>query len=168
MNSEHEESPYYPIEKAVQKRKGKKRNAKKSAIANQPLVFTCRVEPKKGAPNGVLVVRGGIGDGASVYVKNGLLHFTVCRTRKKTTIKSTAKVPENEYAVEASLMKGGAMTLRLNGDTVATGNAGGLLNRNPGEPFSSGKDENTAAGEYRVPFAYKGRVFGAKLNGKKF
>ena len=165
MDSEHVESPYYPIEKAVKRNKKK---GKSSAIANQELYFTCRVIPEKGSPDGVLVVRGGRGDGASVYVKSGLLHFTVCRSGKKTTIKSSEKVPENEFAVQASLLKGGVMKLLLNGVTVATGTAGGLLTRNPGEPFSVGKDENSAAGEYDVPFAYKGKVFAAKLNGKNW
>jgi len=61
------------------------------------------------------------------------------------------------------------MSLMLNGAEVASGSAGGLLARDPGEPFSIGEDGVTAAGEYEIPFTFKGKVTDVKMNGvKKF
>jgi len=163
MDEQHSESPYYPIEKAVRKSKSAKRP---QPIANQPVEISCKATPSQETPDGVLVVRGGVGQGIAVYVKSSLLQFAVCRSGKKTIIHSEEKVPDQPYTVKASLQKEGVMSLHLNGREVATGNAGGLLASEPGEPFSIGKDETTAAGDYAVPFTFKGSVTDVKLNGK--
>jgi hypothetical protein len=54
----------------------------------------------------------------------------------------------------------------LNGQEVATGNSGGLLTKEPGEPLCIGKDETTAVGDYDLPFAFKGSITAVVMNGK--
>jgi arylsulfatase A len=166
MNLSHTRAEYKKFRFATEFTAEESSSSKKDVVANKPLEFSCAVTPEKGAPDGVLVVRGGTTEGAGVYVKSGLLCFSICRSGKKTIICSKSKVPEKPYAVKATLNKDGSMNLSLDGKSVATGSAGGVLGKNPGEPFSIGKDEATAAGDYNVPFAYKGKVTNVKFNGK--
>jgi len=164
MDEQHTESPYYPILTATSKSKSK--GKKKDSIANKPIELSCKVTPKAGAPNGVLVVRGGQSQGIAVYVKDGLLNLSVCRGGKKTTIAALEKVPEKPYTVKALLAKGGRMSLVLNDKEVASGDAGGLITGNPGEGFNIGQDDDTPAGNYSIPFAFKGNISNVKMNGK--
>ncbi|MDD2600689.1 MAG: arylsulfatase [Kiritimatiellae bacterium] len=166
MDEQHSESPYYPIEQyGVTLAPGPRE--KRESIAGKPIVLECSVDPAVGAPDGVLMVRGGQSEGLAVYVKSGKLTFTVCRSGKKTTVTASEKVPAKPYTVKAALKQGGRMSLLLEGIEVAAGSAGGLLSREPGEPFSIGEDNITAAGEYEIPFKYKGRITDVKLNGNK-
>lgn len=164
MDEQHSESPYYPIVSATGN--SDSAGSKLQSIANKPIELTCRVTPAAGAPDGVLVARGGVSMGIAVYVKSGLLNFSVCRDNKRTTITATEKVPEMPYAVKAMLAKDGKMSLFIDDKEVVSGSAGGLLSRNPGEGFAIGKDEDTAAGDYSVPFAFQGKISDVKLNGK--
>jgi arylsulfatase A len=171
MKRAHVESEDYRFggKQKKEQRKGSDANAGETGvlpIANQPIELSCKVIPNEQSSDGVLVAQGGITDGYSIYVKNGLLQFTVTRNGEKTSISSKDTVPEEPYAVKASLAKGGEMVLWLNSEPIASGNAGGLISRTPGEPFAVAEDRVTAAGNYNPPFAFKGRVADAKLNGK--
>lgn len=137
---------------------GSAQAAERSNIAKVPLKISLRANPKPNAPDGVLVAHGGVRNGYSIYVEEGLLKFVIRRQDKTYTVASEQQAPETSFTVNARLGSGGAMRLMLNGDLVAKGNAEGLIPRNPGEGLTVGEDLTTPVGDYETPFRYQGTV----------
>jgi len=108
-------------------------------VVKQPISITCQVEPK--AANGVIVAHGGTLVGYSLYVKENRLVFAVRRGRNDITRITGKELPAGRIAVEARLAGDGTMTLLVDGNSVATGKAGGLLERQPMEAFCVGHDD---------------------------
>ncbi len=108
-------------------------------VVKQPISITCQVEPK--AANGVIVAHGGTAVGYSLYAKEDRLVFAVRRDRNNITRITSKELPAGRIAVEARLREDGTMTLLVDGNSVATGKAGGLLEQQPMEAFCVGHDD---------------------------
>ncbi len=135
-------------------------------IENKPIEIHCSVVPGQ-ASDGVLVAQGGKENGYVVYVENGNACFSVRIKSRLTTIKSVVRVPEIPFRIEAILAEGGAMSLRVDGVEVASGNAGSLLTAQPGMGFSIGQDAFSPVGSYELPFTYSGEVSEVFINGEE-
>ncbi len=124
-------------------------------IAGRPLRISCEVETA--ATGGVILAQGGRENGYALHLKNGRPIFTVRIAGQPTAI--TAPEPiAGKFALAATLREGGAMTLSVNGKTVATGSAPGLIPTQPKDPLSIGEDALTAVGDYPSPSALSGTV----------
>lgn len=124
-------------------------------IAEQPLTITCEVEAR--SSNGVIVAQGGVTHGYAVYLRDGQLNFTVREAGVPVTIRGDAR-PAAVFKLEARLARDGAMTLALDGRTVAQGKAAGLIPRQPMEDFCVGHDNRMAVGDYRAPARFRGTI----------
>jgi arylsulfatase A len=129
-------------------------------IANQPLTITCEVEAK--APNGVIVAQGGSALGYAVYLRDGKLTFTVREGGSPMSIASSESVP-GAFKLQARLARGGAMTLAIDGRTVAQGKAAGLIPRQPSEDFCVGHDNRRPVGDYVAPARFTGTIKNLKI-----
>ena len=124
-------------------------------VARKALTITCEVTPK--SSNGVIVAQGGITYGYAVYLRDGQLKFTVRDVGKAVSI-TASETPDTSFKLEARLARDGAMSLAVNGHTVAQGKAPGLISRQPVEDFCVGYDNRMAVGEYAVPARFAGTI----------
>ncbi len=129
-------------------------------VAKKALTITCEVEPK--SSNGVIVAHGGITYGYAVYLRNGQLEFTVRDDGKPVSITANA-TPASAFKLEARLARDGAMSLAIDGRTVAQGKGPELISRQPVEDFCVGHDNRMAVGDYTPPARFTGTVRNLKI-----
>lgn len=125
--------------------------------------FVATVQVLEWAPNGVLIAQGGRAEGFSVYVTNGKLAFAIRRDGQLSVITSAAEVPTAPGVVIADLTSDGAMTLKVDGKTVASGKADGALLKTPVEGLQVGQDKGAAVGDYSGPFPFAGKLGEASI-----
>jgi hypothetical protein len=129
-------------------------------IAGQPFTISGELEPK--SENGVIVAHGGSVVGYALYLKDGRVVFTVHAGKDATSI-TAGEAPAGRFAVEARLAAGGAMTLALNGKSVATGKAGSLIPRQPQENFCVGHDDAKPVTDYGGKPEFQGTLEHLKI-----
>lgn len=132
-------------------------------IKGKPLTITCEVSPPANTnatdplPDGVILAQGGTANGYALYIKNGKLIFAV-RQQNRLTATPAVAIPVGHLRLQAHLAVDGTLTLSVNGEQIATAKAPGLINTQPSDPLDIAQDTVTAVGEYRVPFAFQGKV----------
>jgi arylsulfatase A-like enzyme len=114
------------------------------------------------AGDGVIVAQGGSVVGFSLYVKGGQICFCVREEREPTIIR--ADLPAGPFQVVADLGPKGEMKLAINDKEVASGTARGLLEHMPVDGLQVGRDKAGAVGDYKSPFAYKGKIEQVKID----
>lgn len=107
-------------------------------IVGRPLTISCTLEGKP--QNGVLAAHGGTATGYALYLKDGHAVFAVHPSGGELVrLTSPNPLPENA-TLEARVAADGALSLKVNGEAVATQKLAGPLNRQPQEPFCVGFD----------------------------
>ena len=101
--------------------------------------------------------------GYALHLKDGLLVFTVRIDGKPTAITSPAEGP-GKGAISATLGAGGLMSLTVNGTQVATGQATGLIPKQPQDALSIGEDAGTAVGDYEAPNPLSGKITNIRIS----
>jgi arylsulfatase len=129
-------------------------------IAGKPLTITCEVEAK--SANGVIVAQGGAAVGYAVYLRDGRLQFTVREARNPVSI-TASETPSTPFRLEARLARDGAMTLAVDGRTVAHGKAPGIISHQPTEDFCVGHDNHMPVGDYVAPAPFAGTIQKLKI-----
>jgi hypothetical protein len=129
-------------------------------VAGQSIDITAVIS---GNADGVIVAQGGERDGYALYVKDGKLALATRHDGEQTIVAATAKLPAGETEISAKLTHDGTITLRVAGRNVAAGQAPGPLENMPGDGLQVGRDENSAVGPYRAPFAYGGRIMRVQI-----
>lgn len=109
--------------------------------------------------DGVILANGTGQNGYALYVQDGRLNFQVNRGGSRQVISSEEELPE-KFELGASLKADGNMLLTLDGNTVANGSAGGLLQAEPGNALTVGYDrgEDGYAGNYGDDFNFEGYI----------
>jgi arylsulfatase A-like enzyme len=115
-------------------------------ILDRPFTVSFTVETA--LPDTILVAQGGAGVGYAVFLKDRRLTFAVRTDRDTVTEIAAADPIKNHARVEAILGAGGALTLTVNGKTVATGKAPGLIPHQPAEDFCLGHDSRAPVAVY--------------------
>ncbi len=115
-------------------------------IANKPVTVSCDVDTQ--SKDGVIMAHGGVGVGYALALKNGRVSWVV-RTGKGalTTIEATQAIAGKVH-LEARLAQDKTMTMQINGQTVATGQAPSLIPNQPAEEFCVGFDSKMPVGNY--------------------
>lgn len=108
-------------------------------IAGVPFTVSLQLETK--AKNGVIVAHGGVSAGYAVYLRDGRVVFAVRRNGDVITRIASPSAIGEKVQIEARLESGGGMSLSLDGESVATGDAGGVIGRQPAENFCVGHDD---------------------------
>ncbi|HID22983.1 MAG TPA: hypothetical protein EYP14_11365, partial [Planctomycetaceae bacterium] len=109
-------------------------------------------------PNGVIVARGGAAHGYALYVKNGRPHFAVRAESRLTIIASPKKVTGWWVHLAGVLTRDRQLRLYVDGVLVAQGKAESLILRDPAEPLTIGRDEQSAVADYDSPFGLAGMI----------
>jgi arylsulfatase A-like enzyme len=131
-------------------------------VERRPFALACEVETAQ--QDAVIVAHGGSTVGYALYLKGGLLAFSV-RTGPDATAEIVASAPASGRArVTATLGVGGKMTLEVNGGVAASGRAAGLLPRQPAEGFCVGHDAQVPAAAYGPIQPFKGAIENLKVS----
>ena len=133
------------------------------ASASAPQVgqkaFTVAVTVETAQRDAVILAQGGL-VGHALYLKGGRVAFAVRHAADEVVeIVSTAEV-KGAFAVTASLAADGAMKLVVAGQDAVTGQAKGVLPRQPAEDFCVGHDNGKAVGLYGELKPLQGAVSG--------
>ena len=133
------------------------------ASASAPQVgqkaFTVAVTVETAQRDAVILAQGGL-VGHALYLKGGRVAFAVRHAADEVVeIVSTAEV-KGAFAVTASLAADGAMKLVVAGQDAVTGQAKGVLPRQPAEDFCVGHDNGKAVGLYGELKPLRGAVSG--------
>ena len=108
--------------------------------------------------DGVIVSQGSAMNGYAVYLTGGKLAFAIREKRKLTTITAKEPLGNGHFEVEATLHDDGAMTLSIDEQQVAEGNANGPIPRQPKARFAVGTSSPTAVGDYDPSTVFKGTI----------
>jgi arylsulfatase A len=129
-------------------------------IAGKALLISVDVEPK--SASGVIVAQGGSECGYALHLREGKPVFTVREHGRPVSI-TAAQVPQGRFRLEARLARGGAMTLSVDGKTVASGKAPGLLRMQPQEDLCVGFDNGRPVGDYDGKPHFQGAISHLKV-----
>lgn len=129
-------------------------------IAGKPLLVSCEVTAT--VREGVILAQGGNRQGYALWLADGKLHFGVRINGQLATVQS-GELPAGPFRIQASLKRDGNMELSLNGQSVASGHASGLIPSQPSDALSVGEDTASPVGDYAAPFALQGKVSNVKV-----
>ena len=114
-------------------------------------------------PQGVIVARGGPADGFALTLEGGRPHFHVRADNGLSTVKGKKRIVGGWHHVAGVLQEDKSMTLYVDGESVGTDTAKGLLNTDPAQAMQVGADLQTAVGGYKSPMQLTGVVDEVRL-----
>jgi len=131
-------------------------------IAGKSLRITCEVEPQ--SRNAVIVAQGGKSVGYSLYLTDGIPTFAVRENGELYSV-AAAAAPGKSYSIEAQLQGDGTMTLSIDNQLVAKGNAAGLVPKQPKEAMCVGFDSGAPVAKYKQKGTdpFQGNITGLKV-----
>jgi arylsulfatase len=129
-------------------------------LANHALLVSAEIEPA--GTNGVIIAQGAGGNGYALYLKDGKPAFAVRSETKLTTVIADTPVGSGHFKVAASLAADGAITISVDGKTVATGQAPGLIAAQPARGLSVGLNYRSV-GDYAAPNPFTGKIENVKV-----
>ncbi|WP_395137687.1 sulfatase/phosphatase domain-containing protein, partial [Armatimonas sp.] len=135
-------------------------------VVRCPLTISCTLEGKP--QSGVLVAHGGTATGYALYLKDGHVVLAVHPSGGELIrLTSPETLPENA-ALEARIATDGTLSLKVNGQTVATQKLSGPLTRQPQEPFCVGFDsDNPVDPAYEGTSRFTGTIRALKVSTKE-
>ncbi len=128
-------------------------------VAGRGITFSAKLSK---ALDGVLVAQGGVTHGWAVYIQGSQLCFATTQGGKRTVLRSESPVV-GRGTVVAEMSKTGAVTLKWNAETVATGSAGQSLRDQPADGLQVGLDKNGNVGDYAAPFRFPGELQNVRI-----
>jgi arylsulfatase A len=126
-------------------------------IANRGFTLSCTVETAQ--PDALLIAHGGASAGFALHLRAGHIVFMVRHGAGAsfTEIESPGTITGSTRIV-ASLAKDRTMTLTVNDQVVATGQAKGLVGHQPQEDFCVGFDNAKPVAVYNGKGRFEGRI----------
>jgi len=131
-------------------------------VAHRPITITCEAETT--SRDGVLVAHGGVAIGYTLYLKEGHVVFAVHNANRDIVRITSPEAISGKVTIQARLAADGAMTLVLDGKTVASGKADGTLTREPMESFCVGHDDAKTVDTYDGKTLFKGSIRNIRIS----
>ena len=121
-----------------------------------PLTVGAWCKPANG--NGVLIAQGGISQGYSLYLKDGLPVFALRAGMQLKKV--TGPKLENDQWTHVAVMldQEGVAQMLVNGKPVGKATKVGLIGSRPADGLSVGADSGSFVGEYQDAFAFEGQL----------
>ena len=111
---------------------------------------------KAEAASGVIAAHGGESHGYSLFLYDGIPHFTVCVDGAQRTIFADQSVAGQWRHVAAVVDAQGEAVLYLDGEPAGRPQKVGLISARPKEGLDLGADSGTTAGAYVGPLPWNG------------
>ena len=73
----------------------------------------------------MLIAQGGASNGYALWIKNGILNWTVTRNDVPTTVSGNSRIPDGQHTVTVRQEKSGKATIAIEDLLVGEGNVGG-------------------------------------------
>ena len=126
------------------------------AVANHGIRIAAKFDA--GTNGGVIVAQGGVAVGYALFLdKQSKLHFLVRVDRVASEVVAPQALT-GAHSVTARLGADRSLTLSVDGEVVARGQAPKLLDSQPIDGLSVGADSDGAVGPYEAPFAFGGNI----------
>ena len=138
-------------------------NTQSPMIANKPIRVMAEVSARNG--HGVVLCQGGQEQGYAVHFIQGRPAFDIRVNGRVTRILAPDPI-QGSIKLEASLDKK-TMRLSANGKLLVESPSPGLIPVQPKDPMSIGQDELSAAGDYKAPNPFNGKVISTKVLSSK-
>jgi hypothetical protein len=130
-------------------------------IAGKALEISAEIEAANAdgvvVANGVIVAQGGNANGYTLFLKDRRLAFGVREAKNLTVVTASEPLRAGHVKVEAQLTEGGDIKLLVDGKTVATGHAPGLIPTQPARGLFVGRDAAPVA-DYTAPNEFDGKI----------
>ncbi len=127
-------------------------------LAKHGIRVTAKFDATDAANGGVIVAQGGAAVGYTLFLdKESKLHFLVRVDSKASQVVSPQAV-KGAHSVVARLSADQTLTLSVDGKVVAQGQAPKLIDSQPLDGLSVGRDSDGAVGPYDAPFPFKGKI----------
>ena len=107
--------------------------------------------------DGVLIAQGGASNGYALWIRDGLLHWTVTRNDVATTVSGKDQVPFGQFIVTVRQEKSGETTIALGDRQVAKGSVAGAFLAQPFDGLSVGEDAGSHVREFATN-RYAGKI----------
>jgi len=130
-------------------------------IARKTFVVSAEIEPEGG--DGVIVTQGATANGYALYLKDGRLSFAVRTARTLTTVTAPQPLGKGPFKVAARLSEKGAIWLTVDGKEAGSGQAPGLIEKQPARGLRVGTGGDVPVGDYDGPNPFRGRIEKARL-----
>jgi arylsulfatase A len=129
-------------------------------IGGKPLTISAEVQPE--SAEGVIVAQGGSFNGYALHLRGGKPVFTVRVAGEVNSIAAPQK-PASPFRLEARLGRDGALSLAVDGKTVASGKAAGVIPAQPHKDFCVGFDNGRSVGDYDGKAHFRGTISNLKV-----
>lgn len=127
-------------------------------LAKHGIRVTAKFDATDAANGGVIVAQGGAAVGYTLFLdKESKLHFLVRVDSKASQIVSPQTV-KGAHTVIARLSADQTLTLSMDGQVVAQGQVPKLIDSQPLDGLSVGRDSDGAVGPYSAPFPFGGKI----------
>lgn len=126
--------------------------------ANKAVTVSAWVCGDGGAPEGVVVARGGGILGYALYVEKGLPRFTITRDHRRYTAVSKTKIGKRWTHLAGLVTAKGQLRVYVNGVLTGTAKAPGPIPRDPADALQIGGDESSSVGPYAAGFPFAGII----------
>jgi Arylsulfatase A and related enzymes len=130
---------------------------KAPAIVNRSFAISAKVTVPAEKSSGVIVAQGGTRVGYSLYLQEGYPVLTVRTTKGARHLKGSTPLT-GTHQVRATLTKSGDLQLQVDNQSIEQGASGGLIDAQPVDGLSVGRDAAGAVGNYTAPFPFSGTV----------
>ena len=114
-------------------------------------------------PNGVIVARGGPGEGFALTLETGKPTFHIRSASTLSTVSGPKRIVGGWHHVVGVLTAEKEMRLYVDGERVGEGTASGLLTKDPAQGLDIGDDIAGAVGGYQSPFPFVGIIDEVRL-----
>ena len=114
-------------------------------------------------PNGAIVARGGPAEGFALTLEGGLPTFHVRSNSTLSSVTGQRRVLGGWHHIAGVLHANKEMHLYVDGEKVASGQASGLLTKDPVQGIEIGADAGSAVGNYESPFGFTGVIDEVRL-----
>jgi arylsulfatase A-like enzyme len=123
---------------------------------------TILLDHPEGTADGALIARGSLNSGFALYVKNGRLVFDYNDFHRHTRFEAERALAPGAHRIELGVERlgdgGGAITLAVDGESVAAGRVPRLLFLISATGMDLGRSLSPVNEDYTAPFAYPGRI----------
>ncbi len=104
--------------------------------------------------DGVLVAQGGASHGYALWIKDGCPQWSIARDDKVSTVSANKKLAPGKQILMVTQTKTGSVTIKSNGNDLATGKVPGAFIEQPLDSLSVGMDSGSQVTSYGRAKAY--------------